>query len=83
MKQSQDVELANASVEQLQQKMTDLDAEFHAEVDKAQASVDPVTERLEKVVLRPTRTRVAVQLVGLAWLPHWKDEQGQLTAAWT
>jgi len=83
MKQSQDVELANASVEQLQQKMTDLDAEFHAEVDKAQASVDPVTEQLEKVILRPTRTRVAVQLVGLAWLPHWKDEQGQLTAAWT
>jgi hypothetical protein len=35
------------------------------------------------VVLRPTRTRVSVQLVALAWLPYWKDAGGALTPAWT
>jgi hypothetical protein len=83
MKQSQDVELANASVEQVQQRISDLDADFQAELAQAQASVNPVTEKLETVVLRPTRTKVAVKLVGLAWLPHWKDEKGQLTDAWS
>jgi hypothetical protein len=77
------VELANASVEQVQQRISDLDADFQAELAQAQASVNPVTEKLETVVLRPTRTKVAVKLVGLAWLPHWKDEKGQLTDAWS
>jgi hypothetical protein len=83
MKQSQDVDLANASVEQIQQKLAELEATFQADVQQAQSAANPSTEALETVVIRPTRTRVAVKLVGLAWLPHWKDEKGQLTPAWT
>jgi hypothetical protein len=83
MKQSQDVELANASVEQVQQRIAELDAKFQEELDEAQANANPASEPLEAVVLRPTRARVSVQLVALAWLPYWKDAAGALTPAWT
>jgi hypothetical protein len=83
MKQSQDVELANASVEQVQQRIAELDTKFQEELDEAQANANPASEPLEAVVLRPTRTRVSVQLVALAWLPYWKDAGGALTPAWT
>jgi hypothetical protein len=82
MKQSQDVELANASVEQVQTRIAELDAKLQEEVEKAQANANPASEQLETVVLRPTRTRVSVKLVALAWLPYWKDANGQLTPAW-
>ena len=83
MKQSQDVDLANASVEEVQQKLAELDAQLQADLQQAQAAADPSTEKLETVVVRPSRTRVSVKLVGLAWLPHWKDAEGQLTPAWS
>ena len=60
MKQSQDVELANASVEQVQQRIGQLDAKLQEEVDEAQAGANPASEQLETVVLRPTRTRVSL-----------------------
>jgi hypothetical protein len=83
MKQSQDVGLASASVDQVQQRIAELDAKFQEELDEAQTNANPANEALEAVVLRPTRTRVSVQLLALAWLPYWKDASGALTPAWT
>jgi len=81
MKQAQDVDLANASVEQIATKQADLDAQFQTELHEAETAADPSTETLDSVVVRPTRTRISVQVVGLLWLPSWKDEKGQLTLA--
>jgi len=81
MKQAQDVDLANASVEQIAKKQADLDAQFQTELDEAETAADPSTETFDPVVVRPTRTRISVQVVGLLWVPSWKDEKGQLTLA--
>ena len=81
MKQSQDVDLASASVEDIQQKQQELDAQFQKELQEAEVAADPGSEKLESVVVRPTRTRISVKVVGLAWVPHWRDAAGQLTLA--
>jgi hypothetical protein len=43
--------------------------------------MDPQTERLEKVSLKPTKANIAVKLVTLAWAPYW-HEGGELKPAW-
>jgi len=63
-------------------QLTELQAEFEAEMAALQAKIDPLTEPLETLSLKPKKTDIQVQLVTLAWLPFWQDEAGALTAAW-
>jgi len=44
--------------------------------------VDPLTEALETVTIKPKKTDIIVQLVSLAWAPYWQDEQGNTSPAW-
>ncbi len=63
-------------------QLTELQAEFEAEMAALQAKSDPLTEPLETFSLKPKKTDIQVQLVTLAWLPFWQDDKGALTAAW-
>lgn len=81
MKDMKDVGMAQDNVAALQQQLADLEAQFKSETDHLSA-VDPQSEPLETVALRPTKSHITVKLVGLAWLPHWQDAQGALTPAW-
>ena len=81
MKDMKDVGMAQDNVAALQQQLADLEAQFKSETGHLSA-VDPQSEPLETLALRPTKTNIAVKLVALAWLPHWQDAQGALTPAW-
>jgi len=37
---------------------------------------------LEKVLMRPRKSDITVDSLGLLWLPYWRDETGNLTGAW-
>jgi hypothetical protein len=80
--ESQDVKRAAETVEAVNAQLADLQAEFEAEMAALQAKIDPLTEPLETLSLKPKKTDIQVQLVTLAWLPFWQDEAGALTAAW-
>ena len=82
MKENQDVEQAGETVETLQQALNDLNAQFQAEVDAAQAKLSPDSEQLETVQVEPKKSNIDVKLVALVWAPHWKSGNGQPTAAW-
>jgi hypothetical protein len=83
MKESQDVGVAEENVAGLQKQLADLEAQFKSESDVLAAAIDPLTERLETISIRPTKANIAVKLVTLAWTPHWRDATGTLTPAWT
>jgi hypothetical protein len=68
-KEAQDVQRAQETVAALQQQLADLEAQVQAEMDAAGA-IDAAAEPLETVTLRPKRTGIAVQAVGLAWVPR-------------
>jgi Helicase HerA, central domain len=76
MKEAQDVGRAEENVASISQKLADLQAEFQAETAALERSLDPQTEPLEKVSLKPTKANIAVKLVTLAWAPYWHDSQG-------
>ncbi len=82
MKESKDVGVAEENVAALQQQLADLEAQFKAESDTLAAATDPLNEKLETISIKPTKANIAVKLVALAWTPHWRDSNGQLTAAW-
>lgn len=66
----------------VRQQLADLDAEFHAETAALEAQA-AATEDLETVAVKPKKSQIAVQVVALAWVPHWRDANGGLAAAWT
>ena len=47
-----------------------------------EAKTDPLTERLETVVVKPKKTNITLRLVALVWVPQWQNPQGKTTPAW-
>lgn len=82
IKEAKDVGRARETVEALQQQLADLEAQFRTETESLAAASDPLTESLETIALRPTKTNIAVKLVALVWTPHWQDSQGHSIPAW-
>jgi hypothetical protein len=82
MKEAQDVERARATAEAKRQKLAALEADFQAEREEIRASFDPLAEELETVVLRPKKKDITVNLVALAWAPHWEMQDGATMPAW-
>ena len=82
IKESQNVGQAQENMEALQQQLAALEAQFKTETESLAAAIDPLTEKLETLSLKPTKTNIAVKLIALAWLPQWQDAGGRLTSAW-
>jgi len=82
MKEKDDVDRAKDSVATHQKTLEELEAEFKAETDQLAARIDPATEELQKISIRPAKKDIVVKLVGLAWLPYWRAQDGNVTAAW-
>ena len=83
MKESQDVGQAEENLSALQRQLTDLEAQFKTESDGVAALNDPLSEKLETITIKPTKSNIAVKLVALAWTPHWRAGDGTLIPAST
>jgi hypothetical protein len=82
LKESKDVGAAEENVAALQQQLTALEVQFKSESEVLASATDPLNEKLETISIKPTKANIAVKLVALVWTPHWRDSNGQLTAAW-
>jgi hypothetical protein len=82
MDEAGDVKRAEVTLESVKQKRADLEAEFQSELDALEGRDDPGTETLQKVLMRPRKSDIAVDALGLVWMPYWRDGAGTLTEAW-
>lgn len=82
MKESQEVSHAAENVATLQQQLTDLESQFKAESDALMAATDPLTETLDLMSLKPSKSNITVRLVALAWVPTWRAADGTSVPAW-
>ncbi len=80
--ESKDVERAGDTVASVQQQLTALQSEFNNETAALQARIDPGTETLATVSIKPNKADIQVQLVVLVWVPTWQDARGNTTPAW-
>jgi hypothetical protein len=82
VKEQQDIGRAEDTVEAVDQRLADLEAELKADMDTLEAKFNAQTEELETISLKPKKANIAVQLVALAWAPFRVDAQGAATPAW-
>lgn len=77
-----DVKRAEETFTAVKQKQTDLEAQFQEEVDALESQLDPMAETLDQVLLRPRKSDITVDSLGLVWMPYWRDATGSLMSAW-
>jgi hypothetical protein len=59
-----------------------METSFKTDIDALAAKIDPLTEQLEPIAVRPAKTDIAIQILALGWIPLWKDGEGKLSPAW-
>ncbi|MBI0584722.1 MAG: DUF87 domain-containing protein [Methanomassiliicoccus sp.] len=68
-KEKKDVEYAEDNLDALLQQRKKLEEEFQAETRAVGERTDPLTEKLERVSIKPTKTNISTKLVALVWVP--------------
>ncbi len=81
MSETQDIEQAKADVESIKQQIASLDAEFRQEVAALEERIDPMTEELQPLVIKPRKTDINIELLTLVWAPFFESSDGS-EAAW-
>lgn len=81
MDQASDVGRAADTVEAVQAKINDLDAQFRAESDGLAKSFESRAAQFETIELTPTKSNIQLQLAALVWFPYLQDAGGQLSPA--
>jgi F0F1-type ATP synthase assembly protein I len=81
-KESQDVGRAQDTLAANQQRLKELEADFKAELDSLAAKIDPLSEELERLSIRPAKKDILVRLTTLVWLPNWRTPGGKTNPAW-
>ena len=70
VKQQEDVGRVEDTVESLQQRLAALEEEFRSETAELESKLDPLSESLKSVSVRPKKSGISVQLLALAWAPQ-------------
>jgi hypothetical protein len=81
-KESQDIERVGENVEALKQQLADLETEFTQEAETLGAQLQSQSETLESIAIRPKKSNITVEILGLGWVPHWQNQEGHRTPAW-
>jgi hypothetical protein len=82
MSAQEDISRAKENVGALQKQLEDLQAQFNEESAAMGSKIDPMTENMEKIVIKPKKTDITVQLVALVWAPYWRNASGTTTSAY-
>jgi hypothetical protein len=80
-KEGQDVQRAQENIMALQKQLEELEAKANYDTDLLRGSADPLTEKLETVEVKPRKTDISVRVLGLGWVPWWRDEKGGTSRA--
>ncbi len=74
-KQRRDVKIAEKKIADLEDDISELEAELNEEIEELDAQFNPATVKLEKEIIKPYKKDIDIRTVALAWLPYDRDEQ--------
>ena len=78
-----EVKEAEEKIESIQEEITYLEQELKEETDTITAHWDEALEKVEEIPVKPKKRDIQVDMVALAWIPHWqityKDNQKTFT----
>ena len=81
MKEGQDVRLARENVQELQKQLDELQAQADFDTSLVRGASDALMEPLETVDVKPRKTDISVRVLGLGWIPWWRDARGGTSRA--
>ncbi len=81
-RQAGDVRRAQDSLESYREQLAELETQLEEESRLIGDRINPRTNAFETVEVKPKKTNITVQLVGLTWLPYWTDSRQNRRAAW-
>ena len=73
-KETKDVKRAEERLIDLHSRLAELQDQFESEMDGIKVSLDPSTESLETVTIRPRKSDISVTLLALCWLPTQQED---------
>ncbi|MCA9285009.1 MAG: DUF87 domain-containing protein [Phycisphaerales bacterium] len=82
MREGDDVARAMEKASSVKAQLAELQSELQAQIDAIAERMDPLTEPLDSVTLRPKKSAVKVSAVVLAWAPVWVGANGKATGGW-
>ena len=82
LKEGQDVQRAEENVQALEQQLAQLEAQVAGETEALKSAVDPLTEELETLEIKPRKTDISVRVLSLGWAPYRRDERGGVEAVY-
>ncbi len=81
-KESSDVARARETADAVRVQLQEINREFENEIADLETSYDAQAEELDELSIKPKSTDVHVHLLGVAWVPYYRSEDGELTRAW-
>ncbi len=72
IKESGDIARATENEDAVRKQIESLETQFQADLERLSSAGDSLTEPLEPVAIRPTKTNISVTLLGLGWVPEWR-----------
>jgi hypothetical protein len=81
MKDSKEVAFAQQNLDALIKQKQALEEQFQEDVQGLETQLNPQTEELEELTVKPKKTNVSVRLVALGWSPCWMQAEGQVQDA--
>jgi hypothetical protein len=82
MSAQEDISRAKENVEAFKKQLEELQGQFNEDSAALGSKIDPMTEDMEPIVIKPKKTDITVQLIALVWAPYWKDASGMTTQAY-
>lgn len=82
MQQSESVEIAQQNLQKAQDDLQALHDAMNKAVEELTAKFEAGKLELKNIEIKPTKSNIAVRLVGLVWLPFARDDKGALSAAY-
>ena len=81
-KESMDINRARQTLAATRLQLEELDRRFQEDVERTEAALDPESEPIGEVLVKPTTSDLTLEFFGLVWLPYRRDVRGQLAPDW-
>jgi hypothetical protein len=81
-KEKMDVAMAQERAEAVRLQLSELDGRLKEDIDAIEHSMNAEAVELEKIIIRPKSTDIALEIFGLAWMPFRKNAGGGLNPDW-
>lgn len=82
-KEQVDIERARERADSLRAQLLDMEFQLQEDISRIELSIDPETEPLEEILVKPKSSGLTLEIFGLIWLPYRKETGGKIHPDWT